>query len=143
MIERLQMRVRIQLQVRLQVRLQVPRPISSPGSAPGAAIALSCESADASSRGTRQICQLLARASCGTHLLHQPFCFLRVQLCCFYDSSSVAFTTQVLLPLRTQVLLLLRFKPVEFCCRLEESEHFLIMAPFMCLLFGKNVLQAK
>src|ERR1700730_15298717 len=124
MIARLQMRVRIQLQVCFKVRLQVPRPISSPGSAPGAAIALSCESADASSRGTKQICQLLARASCGTHLLHQPFCFLRVQLCCFYDSSYVAFTTQVLLPLRTQVLLLLRFKPVEFCCRLEESSIF-------------------
>jgi hypothetical protein len=115
------------LQMRLQVRLQMPRSISSAGRVPGAAIAHPRESGDASTRGTRQICQSLVRASAElTHHTGHFVLLLRLMFCCFYDSSQ-----PILLPLQIQV---------DWKRRIEQ---LVIMAPFMCLLFGKNMSLTK
>ena len=96
------------LQMRLQVRLQMPRSISSAGGVPGAAIAHPCESGDASTRGTAQICESLVRASAElTHHTSHFVLLLRLKFGHFYDSFFVAFTTQV-----SRILLPLQFRPI-------------------------------
>ena len=115
------------LQMRLQVRLQMPRSISSAGRVPGAAIAHPCESGDASTRGTTQICESLVRASAElTHHTSHFVLLLRLKFCCFYDSSQPDFVASTI--------------QADWKRRIEQLA---IMAPFMCLLFGKNMSLTK